>query len=154
MQTNYSIYPEYNYTQDKGQQLVGYRVNNQVSVKIRDLSKIPDVLGLAGKYGATEISGLSFTIDDTENLKTEARDKALLDAKIKALVLTGSLGVRLGDVVAYNEYENSDGRDIYMLKNVNSPMAMGMGGSAPEAVASGSRDVSMSVSVTYEIWPR
>ncbi len=149
LQTNYSVYPEYNYTQDKGQQLTGYRVNNQTAVKIRDLAKIPEILGLAGKYGATEISGLNFAIDDPDNLKAQARDKALVDARARALVLARSLGARLGSVVAYNEYEG--GGDYPMP--IYSKSVLGMGGGAPEAVAGGSKDVNMNVSVTYEIWP-
>ena len=152
MQTNYSIYPEYNYTQDRGQQLIGYRVSNQVAVKIRDLTKIPEILGLAGQYGATEVAGLSFTIDEPEILKSQARDKALADAKLKAAVLANALNVRLGSVVSFNEYET--GGDYYPMSAKSYGAGMGVGGGAPEAVAGGSKDVTMSVSVTYEIWPR
>ncbi len=151
MQTDYSIYPDYNYTQDKGQELKGYKVNNQVTVKIRDLSKITTILGLAGKYGATEVSGLNFTIDDTENLKMQAREKSLSDAKIKAAKLAADLGVKLGTVVSYNEYESS--QDYYPMKY--STMAEGGGAVAlaPESVAAGSKDVVMNTTITYEILP-
>jgi uncharacterized protein YggE len=154
MQTNYTIYPEYNYTQDRGQELKGYRVSNSVTVKIRDLTKIPSILALPGKYGATEVSGLSFTIDDPENLKVAARDKALSDAGAKAKVLAKQLGVKLVEVVAYNEYEGDPGYPgpYPMYKE----MGMGGGGvmSAPESVASGSKDVVMNVNITYKIAPR
>ena len=151
MQSDYSIYPDYNYTQDKGQELKGYRVSNTVTVKIRDLAKISDILSLPGKYGATTVSGLNFTIDDPENLKAEARDKAVADAKVKAVKLAASLGARLVEVVAYNEYESGD-----YPQPIYSAMKEGMGGGgpvgpAPEAVASGSKDVIMNVNVTYKI---
>lgn len=151
MQTSYTIYPEYNYTQDRGQELRGYRVSNQVTVKIRDLTKIPEILGLAGKHGANEVNGLSFTIDDTENLKTEARDKALASARAKALKLAATLGVKLGGVINYSEYE---GGDYYYPMKAYAAEGGGMGGGAPEVVASGSRDVSVNVTVTYEILSR
>ncbi len=149
MQSNYSIYPDYNYTQDKGQELKGYRVSNSLTIKIRDLGKISSVLSLAGKYGATEVSGLSFTIDEPENLKSQARDKALADVKVRAAHLANSIGVRLGGVVSYNEYEG--GNDLYQPKMM---YAEGMGGggvSAPAAISGGSKDVSMNVSITFEI---
>lgn len=149
LQSNYTIYPDYNYTPDKGQELKGYRVSNTVTVKIRDLNKINEVLGLAGKYGATEVGGLSFTIDDPSNLKDEARNKALADAKKKAYLLAQSLGVSLGAVVSYNEYDASN--DAYYPKYAISAEGGGMGGGAPEAVAGGSKDVVMNVSVTYEL---
>ncbi|KKQ40835.1 MAG: hypothetical protein US58_C0012G0044 [Candidatus Magasanikbacteria bacterium GW2011_GWA2_37_8] len=151
LQSNYTIYPDYSYTPDKGQELKGYRVSNQLTIKIRDLSKITTILGLAGKYGATEIGGLNFTIDDPENLKSESRVKALADAKTKALFLANSLGVRLGGVVSYNEYESTG--DFYNMKVMSAAEGGGMGG-APEAVAAGSKDGVMNVNVTYEILSR
>lgn len=149
--TNYSIYPEYNYTQDRGQELKGYRVANTLQIKIRDLSKIPAVLGLAGKHGANQVGGLSFTIDDPENLKAQARDKALADAQQKAASLAARLGVQLVEIVSYNDYEGQPGYPV-------SPMYLkeGMGGGggvdvAPSAVSSGSQDVVMNVNITYKI---
>lgn len=150
LQSNYTVYPSYNYTQQKGQELIGYQVTNQLAIKIRDLTKIPEILSLAGKYGATEVSGLNFTIDDPENLKADARAKALIDARAKARDLAQKLGVMVGSVVAYNEFEGSTGGPIYPMKAMDS--AVGMGG-GPEVVSSGSRDVEMNVSVTYEILP-
>lgn len=151
MQSNYSIYPDYNYTQDKGQELKGYRVSNQVTVKIRDLSKIPNILGLAGKYGATEVNGLSFTIDDPENLKAQAREKALADAQMKAAKLAQTLGVRLVGVVSFTEYEG--GGDFYQPMKYSMMGAEGGGAMplAPESISAGSRDVVMNVSMVYEI---
>ena len=149
LQSNYTIYPDYNYTQQKGQELIGYKVTNQLTIKIRDLSKIPLILGLAGKYGATEVSGLNFTIDDPENLKLDARAKALADAKSKALYLSQKLGVRLGSVVSFNEYEGAN--DVYQMKAMSFNTAEGGGG--PDSVSSGSKDVVMNVSLTYEILP-
>ncbi|MBI5221367.1 MAG: SIMPL domain-containing protein, partial [Candidatus Magasanikbacteria bacterium] len=150
LQNNYTIYPNYNYTQQKGQELIGYQVSNQLTIKIRDLTKIPDILSLAGKYGATEVSGLNFTIDDPENLKADARAKALIDARVKARDLAQKLGVNIGSVVAYNEFEGGTGGPVYSMKNLDA--AAGVGG-GPEVVSSGSRDVEMNVSVTYEILP-
>lgn len=149
--SNYSIYPDFNYTQDKGQELKGYRVSRQVTVKIRDLGKITEVLNLAGKYGATEVSGLTFTIDDPENLKAQARDKALSDAKAKAKVLAETLGVKVVSVVSY--FENEGNSDYYPVKTMTGAEGGGLGGYAPADISAGSRDVVMNVSVTYEIVP-
>jgi uncharacterized protein len=148
LQSNYTIYPDYNYTSQKGQELVGYRVTNSVTVKIRDLSKISDVLSLAGKFGATEVSGLNFTIDDPENLKVAARDKAVADAKMKAADLARNLGIRLGSVVSY--YENEGSNDYYAVKSYMGAEGGGMG-AGPAEVAGGSKDVVMNVSISYEV---
>ena len=153
LQTQYSVYPDYNYTQDKGQELKGYRVESSLTIKIRDFSKISTILGLAGTYGANQVQSLSFTIDDPETLKAAARDKAVADAQMKAEHLAGSLGVALGAVVSYNEYENSPVYPPYaaMTKSVE-----GMGGGAemgPATVSSGSQDVVVNASITYQVLP-
>ena len=147
LQTNYAISPDYNSTQDKGQELRGYRVTNSVAVKIRDLGSISQILSLPGKYGANEVSGLTFTIDDPENLKMEARTKALADAALKARALAQALNVRLVEVVSYGEYESGEPGPYPMM------MRDGAGG-GPETVAPGSKDVVMNVNLTYKITPR
>lgn len=150
LQSNYSIYPEYDYTADNGRNLKGYTVTNNVTVKIRDLSKIPAVLELAGKFGANQVGNLNFTIDDPENLRNMARDKALLDAKQKAAALAARLGVQVVAVVSYNEF---DANTYPVISPMYSQKALdtAVGGSAPEAVAGGSQDVAMNVNVTYKI---
>lgn len=146
MRTDYTMNPEYDYTQ-KGQVFKGYRVTNNVTVKIRDLTKINQVLGLPAKDGANQVGGLSFTIDDTENLKTLARTKAMADAKRRAAQLANSLGVVLGEVVSYNDYESTDPGMYYGRGG-----GMAMDAAAPAVVASGSNDVNMNVSITYKIY--
>ncbi len=153
LQTDYTIYPDYNYTQDKGQELKGYRVSSNITVKIRDLSRIPTILSLAGKYGATQVSGLNFTIDDPENLKTEARDEALANAHQKAAELAAALGVKMVGVLSYSEYEgNNNGYDAYKSLAYPAGSAVSAEAYAPQ-VASGSKDVEMNVAITYEIQP-
>jgi len=150
LQSNYMIYPEYNYTQTKGAELKGYKVTHNITVKIRDLTKVNAVLNLAGKYGANEVSGLNFTIDDPENLKKEAREKALADAKEKAQILADKLGLKLGGVMYYSEYEASN--DSYYPRYAMGAEGGGLGGGfAPEVTAGGSKDVVMNVNITYEI---
>lgn len=148
LESDYSIYPEYDYTQIKGQQLKGYRVTNNVTIKVRDLTKISSILSLAGKFNLNEVSGLSFTIDDTDSLKAQARAKSLANAKMKAAQLALSLGMQLGEVIAYSEYDTN--QQPYPMYE----KSMGTGGmmDAAPVIASGSRDVGMNVSITYKMY--
>lgn len=149
--SQYFINQEYDYPPNLPRVLKGYRVSNTLVIKIRDLTKITPVLNLAGKYGMTDVGGLNFTIDDQENLKNEAREKALLDARQKAQKLSEKLGVRLIAIINYNEYNS--------LPYSASPYYgdMGLGGASETAtrdsVASGGKDVEMNVTITYEIAP-
>lgn len=149
--SNYSIYPLYDYTDEAGRVLRGYEVRQDVTVKIRDLSKANGVLSLAGELGANSISGLQFTIDDPEVYKNEARQEALKKLAEKAQNLSQSLGIRLGKVVSYNEYAGNN----TPYANVMKESAMyDLGGAVDQSVSSvesGSTEVNMTVSVTFQI---
>ena len=110
----YSLYPKYKYETAPciagmycpGEQIQdGFEVNQTILVKVRDLDQAGSLLGLVGDKGATNISGLSFTIDDDSALMDEARAMAIADAKAKAKVLADNLGVRLTKMVGYYEDE-------------------------------------------------
>lgn len=85
----------------------GFEVSQSVSVKVRDLDKAGELISGAGERGATDLSGLSFTIDDESVLKAEARTMAIEDAKEKAQETARDLGVRLVRMINYYEHENA-----------------------------------------------
>lgn len=113
--SGYSLNPKYKYETSvcspnmycpPGEPVIdGYTVTQTVEVKVRDLDKAGDLISGTGERGATNISGLSFTVDDTSNLKADAREAAIADAKEKAAVLADELGVRLIRIMSYYEEE-------------------------------------------------
>lgn len=160
--TGYSVNPQYEWQQavsctasycPPGKSvLTGYEVRQSVTVKVRDTKKAGELLTGIGGKGASELSGVSFTVDDDESLKSQAREKAIADAKAKADVLATQLGVHLVRVVSFNE-NNGGYPPIYYAKDAT--MSVGMGGAvetrvAPE-VPAGENTYTSQVSVTYEI---
>lgn len=143
---NYNVYPQYDYT-DEGSVLKGYQVYQNVNVKIRNLDLANQVLALAGEVGANNVSGLQFTIDDDEVYKAEAREDALKQIAEKAKSLSQMLGVNMVGIVSYNEYE--DGGDYYPVMYKES--AMGLGGAIAPDIQAGTNDVTLNVSVVFEI---
>lgn len=158
---NYQIYPQYDYQNSvcpaassgvvycpPGRQtLRGYEVRQSNEVKVRDISKAGDLLSGVGSKGATEVSGLSFTIDNPTAVETEARSKAIADAKTKADVLAKSLGVRLVRIVSYNESTNGI-PPIYYGKDMLE--RGGAAASSPE-ISTGENKFTSNVTVVYEI---
>ena len=102
----FNISPEYIWNRTKEQQeLVGYRVSNQISVKIRDLGSaglIIDELAVAGGDLA-RIQGISFTVEDTKAFEIEAREKAVAALLEKAQQYADLTGVQLGKPVYISE---------------------------------------------------
>ena len=142
-----SLSPAYDWT-EKGQIPKGFEANQSLMVKVRDLSKIGEVLSAATAAGANQVGGVSFTIDDPELLQEEARSLAISDAKEKAVALAAKLGVRLGKLKGFNEggvYPPSPMYEGAML-------GRGMGGGGGDVpVPTGEQEIRMSVSLMYEI---
>lgn len=126
----------------------GWIVSQQISIKVRDTAKLPQLLQTLGQNGATNISGPNFALDDQSALRAQAREKAIADAQAKALDLSKKLGVRFAEVIGYNESDQTPGPIPYMAK------AMDIGGAgagtAPQ-VPSGSVEIDLHVSLTYKL---
>lgn len=149
--SNYNLRPVYNYTNNKGQELIGYEVTQNVSLKIRDLSKIGDVIAKTTEKGANQIGNINFTIDDEYELKNQARELAIEKAKEKAILIAEQSGMKLGDIKgvyeSYNDYQP-------IMAYSNAKMEMGMGGAADLAaptIQAGQNEVRVEVTLTYEI---
>ncbi len=148
--SNYNLYPQYDYSSPapgKTQQIIGYTLNQNITVKVRKLGQAGQIIsGLTGK-GVNQIDSLTYSIDDPDALKAQARDQAVSRAKAKAQELANTLGVKLGKVVNFSEGSSSP---FPYAANVQS-MGMGGGGGGASPVQAGSQDVTVDVSVTFEL---
>lgn len=130
------------------QVLTGYEVNQNITVKVRDTSKAADLVTKVGAVGVSNISGLQFSVDNREQYVAEARAKAITEAKAKAKELAKQLGVRLGDIISYNE----NGSNPYYgygagAKDVSISSVAPMVAELP----TGQNKITSNVSITYEI---
>jgi uncharacterized protein len=102
--TDYSIYPEYDYSTN-AQRLLGYRVSNTVRAKIRNVQETGAVLDSVTTAAGDEvrISGLRFSIEDNAELITAAREAAWNDAFAKATELAELSGQTLGAATSISE---------------------------------------------------
>jgi uncharacterized protein YggE len=146
--SQYSVYPQYDYP-DGRQILRGYQISQSVTVKIRNFDNIGKALEMAGSAGVNQVGGLSFTIDDPEGLRQQARVEALQNAKSKAEELAKNAGVKLGRLVSFNESEG--GSPIpYPVAMRAEGYALDEKSVAPD-IQPGSQEVKVFVSVTYEV---
>lgn len=145
---NYSITPRYQY--DEGRQtVIGYAVSQNVSVKVRDLSKVGTVLSRVGQLGANQVNGVQFTIDDPSALQQAARKLAIQDAQAKAEELAEALDLDVVRVVSFSE--SSGGYYPPQPFAARELDAYGAGGEIAPDIQPGSLDVNSRVSVTFEI---
>lgn len=102
--SRFSVQPRYDF-QEGRQELIGFVVNNLVTVKIRSIDDTGDLIDAAVAAGGdlSRVDNLRFTIDDPTALEDEARQLAMEDAKSKADTLAEAGGVDLGSPISISE---------------------------------------------------
>ncbi|MFM7775632.1 MAG: SIMPL domain-containing protein [Actinomycetota bacterium] len=140
-----TVYPEYNYSQDKGQELLGYRATQSFTVVIRKAdsagSVIDAVVGAGGDN--VQINGVAPFLLNGAAATEKAREAAVADAKARANSYAKYLGVSLGRVLSLTE--------------VNAPVynfpVMAKGAAAEDAtqIDLGETEVTVTVTVRWSL---
>ena len=146
--TNYNLTPLYNWTEWAGRVFQGYALDQNIQVKIRDFAKIGDILSAGTASGANLAGDLRFTIDNPEQLKNEARAKAIKQAKANAENLAKESGIKLGKLI--NVFESNNSYPVIYNK------AMGLGGAVAESASSpviqpGQQEIDITINLTYQV---
>lgn len=145
--TNLSLQPVYdnNSNINGGQgKLIGFQVNNEVSVVVRDLSKVGTIVDTAVTAGATSVDGIGFRVANQGPAETQARAAAVADAKSKATQLASAAGVTITGVSSIDEQNDT----------VPSPLAFA-GAPAPRAdstpIQPGTTSITVTVTIVYVV---
>jgi len=149
--TGYYLNPKYKYSPDGTSSNDGYTLNETVLVKVRDFTKVGEILAVSTKAGANTVGGVNFTVDDAEKGRAEARAQAIEKAKAKAAIIADQAGFSLGDLVNY--YESPGAMPYYDAKGGYAPMAAEGGGGVVNSpqISAGQQEVNMTVNLTYKL---
>lgn len=141
-----SLNPVYDYT-TQVQQLRGYQLNNQVTVTVRDLDKLGDVLDNSIVAGANTVNGVSFDVKDRAGAEAKAREAAMVDARAKADTLATGGGVKITGVASISE---SVSTPIWYAPEMSANAAGGKA-DASTPVMPGTTDIQITVQVSFLI---
>ncbi|NOJ43997.1 SIMPL domain-containing protein [Bradyrhizobium australiense] len=137
-----SLQPQYAPNRAGPSPVAGYRGSNRVTVKVRDVTKVANVIDVLVGAGATDIGGIHFSVTQASKYLDEAREKAIADARRKAEIYAKAAGVTLGEAISITE----EGAPTPVFRGkMAAPMATG----AP--VAQGEETLSVTVSVSWVI---
>ena len=133
-------------TQDP--KIIGYTATESITVKVREVDNASTIrTGLAG-IGITNINGPTFSIDDEEGFKDQARSLAIEEARGKAEVLAKELGVKLGKVVTFTD--NNSYYPMYAKAMMGAEDAVSSRELVP-TLPKGENKITSNVTITYEI---
>lgn len=146
MQTNgFSVQPKYtDYGKtDKAPVIDGYQVSNSISIKVRDMAKLGDLLDAMVASGSNAINGVSFIVSDADKRSDDARKAAVADARRKAELYAAAAGVKLGKVLSMSEGGAAVPQPMYRMAAMSAE-------AAPPMLA-GEETLSASVTIVYEL---
>jgi uncharacterized protein len=129
-------------------EIVGYTVRQSVEVKIRDFEIIGDTLSGVVTNGANTVSQLSFTLDDPEVVRREARDKAIVEAEAKAKAMARAAGFSIGEILSINEGGFTP--QFARMESLGFDGAIASMAPSPK-IEAGTQDVVANVTIIYEI---
>jgi uncharacterized protein YggE len=148
-----NIQPTYNYPNDKNglkaPKIIGYNVTNGLTVRVRDLNKVGDLLDKSIDLGVNQSGGLRFVNDDPSKALMDARKKAMENAMEKAKILTETAGAKVGRVLEITEYVNN-GRPMPMARTKMIAMAAEPA-SDSVPLSAGENSYNVNVTVKFEI---
>jgi uncharacterized protein len=146
--SNFSVNPRYDYGQNNGQtpKVIGYEVTNTVSVTVRKLDMIGDLLDKAVSSGSNQISGISFSVANPQAAMDEARKAAIKDAKRKAELYATATSVSLGNVISINEGGSYQPPQQVMMQT---KMSASDGAAVP--ISQGEQVIAVDVNMVWEI---
>jgi uncharacterized protein YggE len=103
----FAIQPVYDYKTPK-RKLVGYRVNTNVSVKLKDFVKIGPILQQLASADITDSQQLNYTLEDKDNAKSKAVEDAYRHARESADAVARAGARNVGDLIyaSVDTFEN------------------------------------------------
>ena len=142
--TNFNIYPNNVTSPDGKTTSTTYVVDNSVSVKVRDLTKLGAVLDASVKAGANNVNSIQFDVADKTAALSQARLAAVADAKKQADELTKATGVSLDVVQSISYYDTTAPVTVqYAKADFAAPAA------ASVPVQAGSMQIYTTVTIVY-----
>lgn len=148
--SGFAVNPQYQYpdNNDGGNRppvLIGYQVANSLTIKVRDLSKLGEIIDQSVTLGVNQGGSIQFTNDKPEATITEARKQAVADAVSKAKVLSEAAGVSLGRIVEISE-NSSRPEPMPMMRTMAKEYA-----ADAVPIATGENSYNVTVNVTFAI---
>ena len=140
-----SLQPQYPPNRTGPSAITGYRASNRVTIRLREVAKLANVIDTLVGAGANEIGGINFTVSNPSKHLDEAREQALADARRKAEIYAKAAGVTLGAPISISE----EGAQVPPQFR---RMSVGMAAAAP--IAQGEETLHVTVSVSWAIKPQ
>jgi len=145
--SNFNIWPQQDYGEGKLPRILGYQVNNSITIRSSKISDAGRLLGVAIAAGVNTSSGLNFEVSDPARGREQGLRAAFDDAKAKATLLAQAAGRTLGRALQISEGAQQNMPPPYPMRAA--AMEARAGGDVP--VESGTQELTFTVTATFEL---
>ena len=117
--SNFSVTPVYErdkFSSGGGPKIIGYRVGNNVEVRLRDVADVGRVLDRLVALGANSINNVQFVVSDRYEKMQAALADAVTNARERAALMADAAGARLGPVVELRETALPAPRPVFAMR--------------------------------------
>ena len=101
--SNLSVNPQYVYVENNPPKLSGYQASNQVTIQVRDLTKLGQTVDATVGAGATNVGGISFGLQNPQAAEDAARLDAVKALQAKADLYARATGYKIVRLVSLGE---------------------------------------------------
>ena len=143
-----NLNPQYAHVERQAPRITGYQASNQVTLTVRDLSKLGPTIDAVVRVGANQINGINFGLQNVDAASDEARVTAIRNLQTKAELYARATGLRLVRLVNLSE---SGG---YQPRPYPAPVMMRAQAASMDSVTNiqpGEVQVRVDVTATYEL---
>jgi len=144
--SNFNISPRYDRRTNDGRapQISSYEVNNQLSIRYRDVDRLGELLDAVVTSGSNRIGGMNFGNTNEDELRDEARKSAVADARHRGELYAEAAGMQLGKVVSITEAGSPQPRP-----NLRAGMMMAEAAAVP--ISTGENEIRAVVQVIFTL---
>jgi len=124
--------------------IIGYSVSDNVTVTVRDISRLGALLDKAVGAGANAIYGIGYGENDPSALLDKARPLAVADARRKAEIYAGAGGAKIGRLMELTEEPGA--RPVAFAARAYAP-----GAAAPTPIEAGQDKLTVTIMARFEL---
>lgn len=146
--SSFQLHPVYSNITNQERVIVGYTVENYLTVRVKDVSNIGNVIDATFNAGANRFNGVNFTISNAQEIQEELLKEAVNDGLRKAKIVAGMSSFSVGNLL--NATINTDNHQ-QLARGLTMMEAQAMDSSDNSQIFTGSVLLSASVDLTYEL---
>src|SRR5271165_4842088 len=141
----FAVQPVYDYKNPK-RKLVGYRVDTDISVKVKDFSKVGPIAEGLANMDVTSNQSISYQLDDMDAAKVKAVEDALRRAHDEANAVARSSGRTLGEL-SYASVDTFEPTPIRPMMMAREAAPMGIANAPPPTAEFGAQKITVTAHV-------